>query len=177
MRWLLLFALLLCPPCVPLLADEGAETAEGSAAEDLLPPGRSGLPVPRFVSLRANEVNLRAGPGFRYPIEWVYRRSGQPVEVVDEYETWRRIRDWEGTLGWVHQSMLQSRRNVRVVAEDQLLRNEPKSDARPVARVEAGAIGAARSCGSDWCEIDFSGLTGWLPRDTFYGIYPDETLD
>lgn len=177
MRWLLLFALLLCPPCVPLLADEGAETAEGSAAEDLLPPGRSGLPLPRFVSLRANEVNLRAGPGIRYHIEWVHRRAGQPVEVVDEYDTWRRIRDWEGTLGWVHQSMLQNRRNVRVVADDQLLRHEPGDGARAVARVEAGAIGGLHSCQDGWCEIDFSGLVGWLPHDSFYGVYPDETGD
>src|SRR5690625_600420 len=155
----------------------GEPAAAIPAEESARPPGRSGLPVPRFVSLRAGEVNLRAGPGFRYPIEWVYRRAGQPVEVIDEYETWRRIRDWEGTLGWVHQSMLQNRRNVRAAAEEQLLRQEPTHDARPVARVEAGAIGSLRSCRGNWCQIDFAGIGGWLPRETLYGVYPDETIE
>ncbi|HLW26121.1 MAG TPA: SH3 domain-containing protein [Kiloniellales bacterium] len=177
MRWLLLFVFLLFQPLGPALAQEEGAAAADVEAKETLPPGRSGLPVPRFVSLRANEVNLRAGPGFRYPIEWVYRRAGQPVEVVDEYETWRRIRDWEGTLGWVHQSMLQNRRSARVVTDDQLLLSEPKGDARPVARVERGAIGTVRNCNDRWCEIDFAGLVGWLPRDTFYGVYPEEMIN
>jgi|SRR5690625_3080418 len=155
----------------------GEPAAAIPAEESARPPGRSGLPVPRFVSLRAGEVNVRAGPGFRYPIEWVYRRAGQPVEIIDEYETWRRIRDWEGTLGWVHQSMLQGRRNVRLEGEEQLLRGEAARNGTPLARVEPGAIGALRRCRSDWCEVDFSGHVGWLPRDSVYGIYPDETLD
>ena len=175
MRWFLLLAFLAFQPVVPVLGNEG-EPASGET-EEAVAPGRTGMPLPRFVSLRANEVNLRAGPGFRYHIEWVYRRADQPVEVVDEYETWRRIRDWEGTLGWVHQSMLQSRRSARVVTEGQLLRNEPKPDARPLAQVEPGAIGGVRSCDSNWCEIDFSGMVGWLPRDSFYGVYPNETLE
>lgn len=135
------------------------------------------MPLPRFVSLRAGEVNVRAGPGFRYPIEWVYRRSGQPVEIIDEYDTWRRIRDWEGTDGWVHQSMLQSRRTVRVTAEDLLLRREPKSSSAAVAQIEAGAIGTVSECSEDWCRIDFSGFVGWLARDSFFGVYPEERLD
>src|SRR5690625_7287220 len=134
MRWLLLVLILAFQPATTLFAEGESVLLRDGESPRTEAPGRSGLPLPRFVSLRANEVNLRAGPGFRYPIEWVYRRSGQPVEVVDEYETWRRIRDWEGTLGWVHQSMPQRRSNVRVVAEDQLLRNGAKTDARPVAR-------------------------------------------
>jgi SH3-like domain-containing protein len=81
--------------------------------------------LPRFVSLRASEVNLRTGPGIRYPIEWVFKRRDLPVEVVDEFESWRRIRDWEGTLGWVHQSMLRGRRTALVTGEPRVLRRAP----------------------------------------------------
>lgn len=168
---LLLFSLLLVPQ--PAAADD----AEDRGAEETLRPGRTGLPLPRFVSLRASEVNLRAGPGFRYPIEWVYRRSSQPVEVIDEFDTWRRIRDWEGTSGWVHQSMLQGRRTVRVTQEGQLLRREPSASAPPVARLEPGAIGGLGDCRDDWCRLDFAGFVGWLPREAFYGVYAEETLE
>lgn len=161
--------LALLPPA-PAAAQRESETAEAS------PPGRTGLPLPRFVSLRSAEVNLRTGPGFRYPIEWVYRRSGQPVEIVDEYDTWRRIRDWEGTSGWVHQSMLQGRRTARVTAGEQVLRREPGMGAPAVARVAPGAIGGLGLCRDGWCRLDFSGFVGWLPRDSFYGVYPDEVL-
>lgn len=177
MRWLLLVLILAFQPATTLFAEGESVLLRDGESPRTEAPGRSGLPLPRFVSLRANEVNLRAGPGFRYPIEWVYRRAGLPVEVIDEYETWRRIRDWEGTLGWVHQSMLQNRRNVRAAAEEQLLRQEPSHDARPVARVEAGAIGSLRSCRGNWCQIDFAGIGGWLPRETLYGVYPDETIE
>src|SRR3546814_20543597 len=113
---LLLAGLLLTAPLAvaPVLAQEEpaageAETGPDGEAESArpAPPGRTGLPLPRFVTLRADEVNLRTGPGTRYPIDWVYQRRGMPVEIIDEFDTWRRIRDWQGTEGWVHQSMVQ----------------------------------------------------------------------
>jgi len=174
---LLLLALLPLPQ--PALADdpEAAAAERALGVEEAQRPGRTGLPLPRFVSLRSSEVNLRTGPGFRYPIEWVYRRSGQPVEVVDEFDTWRRIRDWEGTSGWVHQSMLQGRRTVRVTESEQLLRREPSPSAPPVARLAPGAIGGLNNCRDGWCRLDFSGFVGWLPRETFYGVYAEEMLE
>ncbi|HKH69397.1 MAG TPA: SH3 domain-containing protein, partial [Reyranella sp.] len=66
----------------------------------------SGLPIPRFASLRSDEVNVRTGPGPRYPIDWVFKRKAMPVEIVAEFENWRKIRDWQGASGWVHQSLL-----------------------------------------------------------------------
>ncbi|WP_366555020.1 SH3 domain-containing protein [Aquibaculum sediminis] len=169
---LCLLSLLLPAPLSAQEADGG--TPAVSEPQEVVRSGRTGLPLPRFVSLRASEVNLRAGPGFRYPVEWVYRRSGQPVEVIDEYETWRRIRDWEGTEGWVHQSMLQGTRTARVTSDGLLLRREAGNDAPPVARLEVGAIGQLRGCEQTWCRLDFAGLQGWLPRDGFYGAYADE---
>jgi SH3-like domain-containing protein len=139
-------------------------------------PGRTGLPLPRFVSLRASEVNLRTGPGVRYPIEWVYRRRNMPVEIIDEFETWRRIRDWEGTVGWVHQSMLQGRRTLRVTGEMRVVRRSPDPSASPVVRLEPGVLGRLESCEEVWCEVEIAGFSGWLRRDEFYGLLEGERL-
>ena len=133
--------------------------------------------MPRFVTLRAGEVNLRTGPGIRYPIDWVYKRRGMPVEIIDEFETWRRIRDWQGTEGWVHQSMLQGRRGVLIIGKQRLLRLEPEPDAPGVALVEAGVVGQLDSCQGAWCLIEFKSFDGWLTREEFYGVYPEEAIN
>lgn len=135
------------------------------------------LPIPRFVSLRSAEVNLRTGPGTTYPIEWVYVRRGFPVEVIAEFDIWRKIRDWQGTVGWVHQSMLDGRRTALVVGEDRLLRSEPSPDSAPVARLAPGVIGNLLDCAGSWCRIDAADYRGWLPRDEFWGVGPQEVLD
>jgi len=136
----------------------------------------TGLPIPRYVTLRAKEVNVRAGPGARYPIEWVYQRPNLPVEVVAEFDTWRKIRDHDGTEGWVHQSMLSGRRAVLVIGGDHLLRRRPDPGAPPVARVEAGVIGTLEGCRRDWCEIGVAGLGGWIHRSQIWGVRVDEAL-
>ena len=145
--------------------EAGTETATPSER-----PGQTGLPLPRFVSLRAGEVNMRTGPGVRYPIDWVYNRRDLPVEVIDEFDTWRRIRDWQGTVGWVHQSMLQGRRTLLVTGR-RLLRREPRDDAVGLAWVEAGVIGELGDCERAWCEVEVGGFAGWLKSDEFYGTY------
>lgn len=137
-------------------------------------PGQTGLPLPRFVSLRSGEVNLRTGPGVRYPIDWVYKRRNLPVEIIDEFDTWRRIRDWQGTVGWVHQSMLQGRRSVLVTGRTRLLRRDPGDESPGLAHAQAGVIGDLKRCRSDWCEVELEGYSGWLRTDEFYGIYPQE---
>ena len=123
-RICLLAAALLLAQAPPTAAQDPANPP-AEAARQTERPGRTGLPLPRFVSLRADQVNLRTGPGVRYPIDWVYRRRDLPVEIIDEHETWRRIRDWEGTIGWVHQSMLQGVRNAMVTGEPRTLRKLP----------------------------------------------------
>lgn len=146
-----------------------------AAAQTLGP--ETNLPLPRFVSLRSAEVNLRTGPGTTYPIEWVYVRRGLPVEVIAEFDIWRKIRDWQGTVGWVHQSMLDGRRTALVVGEDRLLRGEPGPAAVPVARLAPGVIGELLECAGAWCRIDAANHRGWLPRDEFWGVDPQEVLE
>jgi SH3-like domain-containing protein len=134
------------------------------------------LPIPRFVSLRSGEVNLRTGPGTNYPVDWVFVRRGLPVEIIAEFDVWRKIRDWQGTVGWVHQSMLDGRRAARITGADRELRREPAEDAAVVARVAPGVIGRLLECEASWCELDAEGYRGWLKRDEFWGVYPDEKV-
>jgi SH3-like domain-containing protein len=154
--------------------DGGGDTESFDSA---LPPGQTGLPLPRFASLRAPEVNLRTGPGIRYPIEWVYTRRGMPLQIVGEFETWRRIRDWQGTEGWVHQSMLSGQRSALVVGRQRPLRRAPEADAPPLALVQAGVVGAIDACEQGWCRIEVDGFAGWLREDELYGVLPGESVD
>ncbi len=158
-------------------AQQMAQQTDGQTAEQRAErPGTSGLALPRFVSLRAAEVNLRTGPGIRYPIDWVYRRRGLPVEVIDEFEGWRRIRDHEGTIGWVHQSMLGSRRFGLVRDDQQVLRRAPEAGAPGIAQLKPGVIGRLEGCESEWCRLEVQGYSGWLERSALYGLYTDEVL-
>ncbi len=170
-------ALYLCLAMLPMAWSAGlAQDSTGApAGRKVERPGRTGLPLPRFVSLRAAEVNLRIGPGVRYPIDWVYHRRGLPVEVIDEFETWRRIRDHEGTMGWVHKSMLDGRRSVLVKPEASLLRRRPESDAAAVALLEPGVIAYLVRCEGAWCEVTVERHAGWLRRAEVFGLYPSET--
>jgi SH3-like domain-containing protein len=135
------------------------------------------LPLPRFVTLRSNEINLRTGPGSNYPIVWIYQRRGMPVEVVAEFESWRKIRDWQGTVGWVHQSMLDGRRGALVIGGERILRHEPAISAAGVARLQDGVIGRIKSCEADWCRLETDSYEGWLKRDEFWGVYPGEAVE
>ena len=142
-----------------------------------LASSESGLPLPRYVSLGSGEVNLRTGPGVRYPIEWVYRRRTLPVEVIGEFEAWRHIRDWQGTDGWVHQSMLAGRRTVIILNDDQPLRRKEAANSPLVARAKAGVIATLKRCDGEWCEIEAHGYEGWLKRQDVWGVYPTEPID
>jgi SH3-like domain-containing protein len=148
-------------------------------AQNTGPAGATGLPVPRFVTIRANKVNLRTGPGVRYPIDWEYRHAGLPVEIVGEYGTWRKIRDWQGDEGWMHQSMLSGRRSFMVRGDVAALRETANRDARLVARLEAGVIGRISECPPTgaWCRVEVEGFAGWLERDRIWGVYPDEIIE
>jgi SH3-like domain-containing protein len=152
-----------------------------SAAPDLRAQDGIGdetkLPLPRFVSLRSNEVNLRTGPGTTYPVDWVYVRRGLPVEVVAEFDVWRKIRDWQGTLGWVHQSMLDGRRTVLIAGAERILHREPVAGSPAVARLATGVIGRLLECDGAWCQLAIEAYRGWLRRDEFWGVYPDETFE
>ena len=137
-------------------------------------PGRTGLPIPRFVSLRNDKVNLRRGPGMRYPIDWVYLRRNLPVEVIDEFEFWRQIRDHDGTTGWVHQGLIKGERHLLIVGDDRVLRRDPNEESRALALLEPGVLVRLDGCERDWCRAAVGDLAGWLRRGEVFGVYPDE---
>ena len=136
-----------------------------------------GAGLPRFASLRAGEVNVRTGPGVRYPVEWVFVYRHMPVEIVAEFDTWRQVRDWQGTKGWVHQSMLSGRRTAIVTAGRRAIRVEPTREARVVAEIEERVVGRLLECRPLWCRIEIAGLRGWIRRAVIWGVHDGETFD
>lgn len=142
------------------------------AADDVKAP----LPIPRFVTLGADEVNLRTGPGIRYPIRLVIRKDGLPVEVVREFDVWRQVRDRDGDIGWVHKSMLSGKRGVVIEKEIRNLLKKPDPNARPVARLEPEVIAQLKKCENEWCELKIASYEGWMKRDAFWGVYPNEQV-
>lgn len=159
---------------VPNLPAAPAPQAAG-AAESRGP--ETGLPLPRFVSVRANKVNIRTGPGQRYPVEWVYLRRAMPFEVTAEFGHWRRVRDWQGAEGWVHGRMLSGRRTVVVTDERRTLRREARAEAPAEAYADPGVIGELLECEVAWCRVDLRGHRGWLQRGEFWGTYPGEIIE
>lgn len=158
---------LLAAAGLALLTAAGAWAAE----ED------GGLKVPRFVSLHSDKVNLRAGPGRRYPIEWVLTRKDMPVEVTAQFEHWRRIRVWDGTEGWVQEHMVAGKRYVVVgKGADRPLYREPDPGSGILARAEPGVVAKLAECRGAWCRVETPDLSGWMRRTDLWGVYPDETV-
>jgi SH3-like domain-containing protein len=150
----------------------GSEVATGSV---------SGLPIPRFVSLKADKVNVRTGPNRDQEVRWVYTRAGMPVEIIAEFENWRRIRDWEGADGWVYHSLLSGKRTAVVVPnlKDELVPLYEKADVQSavVARLQGGVQGTLISCTGTWCEFRGKGFNGWIRQDRLWGAYPNEKIE
>ncbi len=141
--------------------------------------GGTGLPLPRWASLHFDEVNMRSGPGTRYPIEWVYHRRELPVQIEREFEGWRLIEDQDGVKGWVHQATLTGRRSFVVTGEERVLRRSAAEESSPVARLKPGVVGHIRPCEAHaaWCEVQVGDYRGFLKRGEIYGIYPDEAVN
>ncbi len=135
------------------------------------------LPIPRFVSLKSDEVNLRTGPGIRYPIKWIYKRQRLPVEIIEEFENWRKIKDSTGESGWVYKGMVEGRRTALVKGEVRTLYQRPDITSKPLVKLEAGVVSNLLSCDEKWCEIEIAGLSGWISRDGIYGVYESEIIN
>jgi len=125
--------------------------------------------VVRFESLRAGEVYFRAGPGVDYPVDWVFRRKALPVAVIGEYENWRRVCDFEGTVGWVHRSMLSNAATAMIVAPLATLRRAPEASSPAVARAEATLVGEVEGCDQGWCRVAIQGVKGWVEQKAIWG--------
>jgi SH3-like domain-containing protein len=136
----------------------------------------SGLPVPRFVSLKSDDVNVRVGPGTRYPIRWTYRRAHLPVEIIEEFAHWRKIRDFEGASGWVHKGMVDGTRTALIMDKPQNLYAMPDVSATPVIRAAPHVIGIVKECNADWCELEIMGRDGWIRKADIWGVRREEVF-
>ncbi|GJE27290.1 hypothetical protein LKMONMHP_2148 [Methylobacterium organophilum] len=153
------------------------------------------LPLPRYASLKTDRVNLREGPSKDHRTLWVFQRAGLPVEIIAEFETWRRIRDSEGTEGWVLHSLLSGRRTAVVIARaggdktggdkaaTVTLRSRADETAGEEARLEPGVIGSVKSCTGTWCRLVVSlpqkrgDVDGYIRQDRLWGVYPNERVE
>jgi len=154
--------------------------ASAHAAKDS-PLSASGLPVPRYVSLKSDHVNVRVGPTKDNDVAWVYTRAGLPVEVTAEFENWRRVRDSEGAEGWVYHSLLSGRRTAVVTMKDKdalaTLYEDASTGSAVAARLQAGVIAQVKHCDMKWCRIAGTGFDGWIEKQQLWGVYPDEQVN
>ena len=155
-----------------------------AAAPADVPKGASGLPVPRFVSLKSERVNVRSGPTKDNDVNWVYTRVGLPVEIIAEYDNWRRIRDWGGGEGWVLHSLLSGRRTALILAPakaaaDDYVPLHASADrtSAVTAKLQAGVLAGVKHCADSWCRIAGEGFDGWIEQDRLWGVYPGEKVD
>ncbi len=137
-----------------------------------------GYLMPRFVSLRTDEVNFRAGPGFQYPVVWIYKRQDLPVEVIGEFDVWRQVLAPDGGTGWVHEATIRAHRSFIITSPQASLRASPNEAAAVVAYLNFGVSGNLIRCDgtSDWCEAGTGHVTGYLAREDFWGVFPNETV-
>ncbi len=150
-------------------------------AEDQPVGIETGLPLPRFVSLKANKVNVRVGPSRSHPVRWVYQRKGLPIEILAEFENWRRVRDMDGDVGWIYHTLLDGRRHGLVKPsngeETANLFDGPGGTGETIAAAEPNVVVALEACGADWCQAQAGGYTGWIAKRDLWGVYSDERFE
>ena len=156
-----------------LLAAATAATAAPVTERD---DGTSGLPVPRFVSLKRDKVYARSGPGDDYPVTSVYVRKALPVEVIKEYSIWRQVRDIDGGTAWVNKTMLAGERTAIVTRTVRVMYSAADLAAPPVWRIAPGAVVGLLLCEKDWCRVTRDGKAGYMLRAQLWGTFPGETV-
>lgn len=134
------------------------------------------LPLPRYVSMKATEGNVRRGPSLTHRIDWIFKRRDIPLIITAEYGNWRRVEDRDGAGGWVHYSLLSGTRTAIVESDMLDLMNQPAEGALVVARLELGVIARLEECSETWCKLNAAGYRGWAPKTALWGVQPDEIL-
>ncbi len=161
---------------VPVQAQEITQVVAAAASAPTVGP-ESNLPLPRFVSLKRDETNVRRGPSLTHRIDWVFQRRDMPVQVVAEYGHWRRVVDREGQGGWVHFRLLSGQRTVINDQNMLALRSRADPQSPEIAVLEAGVIASLDECTIDWCRLEAGGYRGWAPKSVLWGVADDEIRD
>lgn len=157
--------------CVTLIASAQADTNSSV----------SGLPIPRYVSLKSDRVNLREGPSKDHRTIWIFQRAGLPVEITAEFEIWRKVRDSEGTEGWVLHSLLSGRRTALVApwkkGKESILYRGASLSSPPVAKLQSNVVASVKSCDGTWCRVSGYGFDGFIQQTDLWGVYPNEKFE
>ncbi len=165
------------PFLLVLIAALSCAAATASAGTD----NTSALPVPRFVSLKADRVTVRGGPDKDHDVSWIYTRVGWPVEITAEFENWRRIRDSDGSEGWVYHSLLSGKRTATVQMKSKTdlaeLYAKPDDKSGVMAQLQVGVLGTVKRCTGTWCEFSGDGFDGWIAQNELWGVYPNEKFE
>ncbi|MCD8497935.1 MAG: SH3 domain-containing protein [Alphaproteobacteria bacterium] len=165
MRWLLWLTLILIS--FPALAEDVPDAYRST-----------GYPLPRFAAVASDKVYVRAGPGMKYPILWVFEKKDYPVEIILEFDTWRKVRGHDGEEGWVHSSLLSGKRTAYVTGEEPLpLHKSAQTDSAVVAMLKPGVIADIKECEGEACKLAVSGYKGWAERKLIWGVYASENLN
>lgn len=135
------------------------------------------LPLPRFVSMKASEANVRRGPSLTHRIDWVFKHRDMPLQVTAEHGHWRRVEDREGQGGWIHYSLLSGVRTVIIEKNMLSLRMQPDTEAPVAAALENGVIARLGKCGPEWCQLKSGGYRGWAPKSRLWGVSAGELRD
>ena len=146
--------------------------------------GKTGLPIPRFVSLKSGKANMRVGPGSRFQVDWQYVKKGLPIEIIQEFDNWRKVRDAEGNEGWMLHSLLSGKRTA-IVKPWEKDKSEGladlKSDSDPAssttAKIEPGVVGVVDYCDDKWCHLTMGDNDGYISKADIWGVYPDELIE
>lgn len=158
-----------------MLVAGAAAAANGDAVGTV-----TGQPVPRYASLKHDKVSLREGPSKEHRTAWIFQRAGLPVEITAEFDTWRRVRDSEGSEGWVQQVQLSNLRTSLVApgkkADALMLYAKPDTGSDVVARIQPGVIGIVKMCNAGWCRIldKDKRFDGYIQQPSLWGVYPNE---
>ena len=138
---------------------------------------KTGLKLPRFVSLKSDEVNMRAGPGLHHPVTWVYQRKNMPIQIIDEYDDWRKVKDIGNNTGWMHKAMLSGRRTGVVKKNQTLLIKKDSFKSFPIMSLENNSIIDINKCDSDECRVSAGDVSGWIKKAQIWGIYKHEVIE
>jgi SH3-like domain-containing protein len=167
----------LIPALVLAALTIAAPTAPAAAQNAEAERGRSGLPIPRFVTLGAGEARMRAGPGRDFPVDWLFVRKTLPVEVIDEYGIYRKVRGPDGAEGWMDKALLSGARYAMFVDKVTTVRARPEAAAPAVWRAEPGVVARVKLCADGWCRLDHDGRAGYARALDLWGVYPDEVIE
>ena len=122
-----------------------------------------------FWSLKNNEVNLRQGPSFKYPIKLIYKKKYLPVLILDTSETWRKIKDFNNNYGWIHVSQLSKKKTALNFKNNSILYKNPTIYSKPIAKLESGRLVLIKKCNQKWCKISSGEFIGWINKSFLWG--------